>query len=165
MTLEDVRDQLARTLEESATTVVFAESCTGGLCAATMAQVDGISSHLCGSAVTYMPAVKQAWLDVKPTTIAAHTCESLEVAEEMAFGVLQRTQEAAWAASVVGDLADGKVHRIFISIFGRDGQTIVKHQTEVRLLFADTRVERQREAARSVLEMLCRVILKANSLE
>ena len=44
---------LARQLAETRTRLVLAESCTGGLAAATLAAIPGISHWLCGSAVTY----------------------------------------------------------------------------------------------------------------
>ena len=155
MTLEDSRDQLGRALQALHTSVVFAESCTAGLCAAVMAQYDGISAHLCGSAVTYMPAVKQSWLNVQADTIEAHTCESSEVAEEMATGAIRITPSAEWAAAVVGHLAADQDRRVYVAIARRNDPADPQVVCAIdRTLTALTRVDRQREAARIVLDTL-----------
>jgi PncC family amidohydrolase len=161
MDLEEARDKLAAALAKKNVKVVFAESCTAGLCSATMGQVDGISSHLCGSAVTYRPEAKKQWLGIGSATIEEHTCESAEVAEQMALGVIRKTPEADWAAAVVGHIAEGQDWFAYVSVVGRDGtgaRNPVKHFTWVRALVGPTRFERQREAAQIVLESLWQAI-------
>ena len=68
--------------------VVFAESCTAGLIAATLARVPGISNHLCGSAVVYRNETKTAWLSVSADDLADETIGPVSepVAESMGSG-------------------------------------------------------------------------------
>lgn len=105
---EKMEDKLAveigKLLKEREEKVIFAESCTAGNLSSTLGQVPGISSHLCGSAVTYRPTLKMKWLGVKLKTIAKHTTESQQVAAEMAVGVIKKCAEANWSVSIVGHM-------------------------------------------------------------
>ena len=94
--------RLVERLAENNVRVVFAESCTGGLVAATLAEVPGVSEFLCGSAVTYREDTKCEWLGVSADDIARHSAVSESVAGQMAIGVLERTPEADLAASITG---------------------------------------------------------------
>ena len=49
--------------------IVFAESCTAGLLAATLGQIAGVSEVLCGSAVTYRNLTKANWLGIDPALL------------------------------------------------------------------------------------------------
>jgi nicotinamide-nucleotide amidase len=155
MSLEEARDQLAAVVKTHDTRIVFAESCTAGLCSATMAQVEGISSHLCGSAATYIPELKQAWLRVSPETMKQRTCESQQVADEMARGVLQIAPVAHWSAAVVGHLAGDLECLVYVAVARRDesGEPVIAQQCQ-RPLLAATRPDRAREAAALVLTTL-----------
>ena len=163
--LTAARDRLAATLVATGAKIVFAESCTAGLCSATMAQVDGISAHLCGSAVTYTPELKQAWLGVPADTIEQHTCESQAVANAMALGVLTRCEQAQWSAAVVGHLASDEQCRAYVAVAqrGERGSMIVNYMLD-RALIEATREQRQREAAVLVLEALSDSILSSKAL-
>lgn len=66
--------------------ISFAESCTGGLCAAGIVAVPDASSVLDASFVTYANEAKTALVGVDPDTLAAHGAVSEEVAGEMAAG-------------------------------------------------------------------------------
>jgi competence/damage-inducible protein CinA C-terminal domain len=65
----------------------FAESCTAGLVAATLASVPGASRVFPGSLVTYSDRSKIERLNVTPETIARHGAVSAQCAVEMAWGV------------------------------------------------------------------------------
>jgi len=163
MDLQTTRDKLAVALKQCGTNIVFAESCTAGLCSATMGQVDGISAHLSGSAVTYRSDTKLRWLGVRSSTIDEHSSESVQIAEEMALGVLEKTPEADWATAVVGHLADGQEPCVCISIVRREdnhAREPVKHVTIVRPLRAESRLQRQLEATQIVLETLWQAVQK-----
>ena len=148
--IDDARDRLASLLKDRDLKVVFAESCTGGLVSATLAQVSGISNYLCGSAVTYRPAAKQRWLGVPSDTIDEHSCESQQVADEMVLGALKTTPEADWAASVVGH-CEGEGF-VWISVARRDASGRINLQdTHAQPLEQLARIDRQREAAAIVL--------------
>lgn len=147
--------QLVRRLAETGTRVVFAESCTGGLIAAELAKIPGVSEFLCGSAVTYRSDTKVQWLGVSSDDIQQHTAVSRPVALQMASGVLARTPEASMSASITGHLGpdappefDGV---IFVAIATRNRDGSLGEECARYQLAGSERLERQREAAELVL--------------
>ncbi len=93
--------ELVELLTEKKMTVTAAESCTGGLIAATIVDVPGASNVLRESYVTYAVSSKEKLLGVSPGTVAVHTVVSAEVAEEMAKGAA-KSAGADLAISVTG---------------------------------------------------------------
>ena len=69
-------------------TLATAESCTGGLVAATSSEISGSSLVLDRGFVTYSNTAKQQMLGVTPATIDVFGSVSRECAEEMAKGAL-----------------------------------------------------------------------------
>lgn len=67
--------------------ISFAESCTGGLCAARLISVPDASAVLDASVITYSNQSKMDYLGVNPDTIERFGVVSEEVALEMAEGV------------------------------------------------------------------------------
>ena len=160
--LEESARQLARQLAETRTRLVLAESCTGGLAAATLAAIPGISQWLCGSAVTYREQSKIDWLGVSAADIARVTAVSAEVARAMAWGVLLRTSEADLAVSVTGHLGpdapaayDGLV---WLGVARRHAGWIESPSAVRHILTNTLRVQRQREAATLVLRQAGREV-------
>lgn len=82
-------------------TVATAESCTGGLVAATITAVPGSSGYFLGAVVSYADAVKASLLGVAPALLARHGAVSAEVARAMAEGCRARLG-VTLAASVTG---------------------------------------------------------------
>jgi nicotinamide-nucleotide amidase len=68
----------------------LAESCSGGLLAARITNLPGASAYMAGSVVSYSNEAKADLLGVDPELIAARGAVSLEVAEQMAHGALDR---------------------------------------------------------------------------
>jgi nicotinamide-nucleotide amidase len=68
--------------------IAAAESCTGGLLAATLTEVAGSSDVFERGFVTYSNEAKESMIGVAPVTIASHGAVSRETAEAMAAGVL-----------------------------------------------------------------------------
>jgi nicotinamide-nucleotide amidase len=68
--------------------IAAAESCTGGLVAATFTEIPGSSDVFERGFVTYSNEAKQTMLGVAPTTLAKHGAVSRETAEAMAKGAL-----------------------------------------------------------------------------
>jgi len=87
--------------------LVLAESCTGGLAAALLARIPGVSEFLCGSAVVYQVETKARWLRVSRRLLRDPGPVSCEVATAMATGALQATPHADIAAAVTGHLGPG----------------------------------------------------------
>ena len=68
--------------------LAVAESCTGGLLAATLTEIPGSSDVFERGFVTYSNEAKEAMLGVAPLTLAMHGAVSRETAEAMASGAL-----------------------------------------------------------------------------
>ncbi|EYE89179.1 damage-inducible protein CinA [Fervidicella metallireducens AeB] len=68
-------------------TISTAESCTGGLVAATLINYPGISSVFYEGAVTYSNESKIKRLNVKECTLKKYGAVSFQTAEEMAEGI------------------------------------------------------------------------------
>lgn len=150
-------ERLANQLQDRNIKIVFAESCTGGLVSALMAQIPGISDFLCGSAVTYRNDTKTKWLGVPQELLLDPGPVSAEVARAMAEAVLQRTPEAAIAASVTGHLGpnapaeqDGLIWVGVAQRAGPGGEVTTTAQSH-RLSKSESRPQRQQSAARHVL--------------
>ncbi len=86
--------------------VVAAESCTGGLVAATLTEIAGSSDVFERGFVTYSNEAKQAMLGVSSATLASHGAVSRETAVEMAKGALAHAP-AELAVSITGIAGPG----------------------------------------------------------
>ncbi|HEY4227582.1 MAG TPA: CinA family protein [Candidatus Limnocylindrales bacterium] len=134
-------------------TVAFAESCTGGLVAATITEVPGSSGYFLGGIVSYADAAKEVLLDVPAHVLAAHGAVSAQVAMAMAMGARARFA-ADVAASVTGIAGpDGgseakPVGLTYVGVADADG-------TDVRrFTFSGDRTANREAAARAMLEWL-----------
>ena len=87
--------------------VVTAESCTGGLLAASLSGFPGSTRFLVGSFVTYRPSLKIAALGVSVGLIAERTVYDPEVARQMATGALKGAPEADLALAITGVAGPG----------------------------------------------------------
>lgn len=131
--------RLARALKQSGVQLVLAESCTGGLAAATLAQNPGISRHLCGSAVVYQSETKAQWLKIPRSYLKKQGTESLAVTERLARQILEQTRHATISAAITGDLgplpaAPKKVGVIFVACAIKTrGATKIKFSAQIRL--------------------------------
>ncbi|WP_394754036.1 CinA family protein [Crenothrix sp.] len=94
------------------TTIALAESCTGGLIAATLTEVAGSSAWFDRGFVTYSNQAKIDLLGVKPETLQQYGAVSAETATQMVSGALAHSN-AGCAIAVTG-------------IAGPDGGTLEK---------------------------------------
>ena len=156
--LDDLAVDLVAGLESNDLRLVLAESCTGGLVAATLARVPGVSKWLAGSMVVYQEASKVSWLGVASETLEEFTAVSAPVAHQMVTGVLRATSHADLAAAVTGHLGpaapEGFDGLVYVGT-GRRGRP--PQVRELRLKSAK-RVGRQREAAAATIEALLGVL-------
>ncbi len=156
--LAEAAARLAVALERTGQRIVFAESCTAGLVAASLGQIAGISRWLCGSFVVYQEASKQQWLGVSAESLQQYTAVSGAVAIEMAQGALLRTAHADLAVSITGHLGPGAPPNqdglAFVAIAGRNradqSLPIEVHRLDLPPML---RPDRQQLAARSVLDI------------
>ena len=153
-------------LAERGERIVLAESCTGGLVTATLAKVPGVSEHLCGGMVTYRNETKEAWLKVRPRTLARYTAVSEQTAKEMVRGVMEATPCADWGASVTGHFGphapkelDGMV---FVALARRKGTKRIEYLgCERYRLLASSRLQRRDETVTLVLDLIADVVVSS----
>ena len=163
-TLSNAARDLVDQLSQRNLRIVFAESCTGGLVAATLTQIPGVSSWLCGSAVTYQEETKQAWLDVSERDLKQFTAVSEQVTRVMAWGVLRQTPQADVAVSVTGHLgpdAPREIDGIIFVASVRRGQSESEVETMRVKLKQTERQPRQVEATEVVLRFAMRSCSKS----
>ena len=109
---QNLADVVAEKLLASGLSLSCAESCTGGLFAAALTNVPGISKIFDRGFVTYSNKAKIEELGVSPQTLEEYGAVSEETAKEMAIGVY-RTTKSNICISVTG-------------IAGPDGGTEIK---------------------------------------
>ena len=78
-------------LNKAGLTVATAESCTGGLLAAALTSVTGVSRVFNEGYVTYANAAKESLLGVRADTLRRYGAVSKQVAVEMAAGARRRS--------------------------------------------------------------------------
>lgn len=156
MGIERQAKELADVLASHQIRIVLAESCTAGLAAASLAQIPGISDWLCGSAVTYREATKQAWLDVSASDLRDYSAVSEPVAVQMALGVLNLTAEADVSGSITGHLGPGAPPEldgvIYVAVARREQGHAVLLEVQRATLKEKDRRERQAEATAYLFE-------------
>lgn len=107
--------------------ITFAESCTGGLLAASLVDLPSASCVLNESYVTYANEAKCALLGVSSETLTAYGAVSIETAAEMAEGAARRAHaDAAVAVSGIagpGGATEGKPVGTVAFGFYLDGKT------------------------------------------
>jgi len=101
MDVNTAKQSLYEYLKKNNKTITFAESCTGGMIAASFCDISGVSSVYKGSMVSYSDEVKVNNLNVNHETIERYTAVSDKTAEEMAVNAA-RIFNADYAISVTG---------------------------------------------------------------
>lgn len=90
--LHDLVLKLGEQLRKRQFTFATAESCTGGLVAATITDIAGVSAWYEGSVVSYSNRVKTIALGVPEEMLEKHGAVSEEVANAMCEGLLENLQ-------------------------------------------------------------------------
>jgi nicotinamide-nucleotide amidase len=110
-----------------------AESCTGGLLAATLTEIPGSSDVFERGFVTYSNEAKQVMLGVTPVTLAKRGAVSRETAEAMATGVLAHAPVDI-AVSITGIAGPGgavpgkPVGLVYLAAASRSGRLIQRER-------------------------------------
>jgi len=98
---ENLPTVLIKELLKRNESIVFAESCTGGLLSAQITSVPGSSKIFKGSVIAYSNELKNLLLDVPKDLLNNYGAVSEEVAESMAIGAKNKLN-SDWAISVSG---------------------------------------------------------------
>jgi len=104
--MREVAERVLFTCRKRGFKVVTAESCTGGLIAATLTAIAGSSNVVDRAFVTYSNEAKREMLGVPWDALLGHGAVSEPVARAMATGALARS-EATLAVSVTGVAGPG----------------------------------------------------------
>jgi len=155
---------LIKELSKRNQTIVFAESCTGGLLSSSLTSISGSSQVFQGSIISYSNELKNSLLDISEEKLTKYGAVSEEVCEAMAINVKKKLG-ADWAIAISGIAGpnggsqDKPVGLVYISISGPN-----KHITNIKKLFNSTRnrVEIQTLSVNVCLNSL-RLILLSNS--
>ncbi|MEJ2115528.1 MAG: CinA family protein, partial [Gammaproteobacteria bacterium] len=101
LSIEALIDELAEMLVNKNLKLAVAESCTGGMLAQQCTARSGSTKWFECGFVTYSNASKTSILGVEVKVLSEHGAVSLQVAEQMAMGVL-RNCDADISASITG---------------------------------------------------------------
>jgi PncC family amidohydrolase len=116
-------------------TVALAESCTGGLVAASITAVAGSSGYFLGGVVSYANEAKEELLGVPSAALAAHGAVSAQVAKAMAHGARSRFG-ADIAAAITGiagpdgGSAEKPVGLVYVGLAREDGVDVRRVQLD-----------------------------------
>ena len=155
---------LIKELTERNQTIVFAESCTGGLLSSSLTSISGSSQVFKGSIVSYSNELKNSLLNISEEKLTKYGAVSEEVCESMAINVKEKLG-ADWAIAISGIAGpnggsqDKPVGLVHISISGPNN-----YITNIKKIFNSTRnrVEIQTLSVNVCLNSL-RLILLSNS--
>ncbi len=167
MSNESLVEQAARVLDACrrvGVRLATAESCTGGLVAATLTEIAGSSDVVERGFVTYSNEAKIEQLGVPASEIALYGAVSEEVARAMAEGALARAR-AEIAVAVTGIAGPGgatatkPVGLVHIACARRGGATL--HERHV--FPADRATVRRASVERALTMILMQVDMKTSS--
>jgi len=155
---------LIKALAKKKETVVFAESCTGGLLSSSITSISGSSQVFKGSIVSYSNELKKSLLNISQEKLTNYGAVSEEVCEAMAVNAKEKL-EADWAIAISGIAGpnggskEKPIGLVYISISGPNN-----HITNIKKLFNSTRnrIEIQTLSVNVCLNSL-RLILLSNS--
>ncbi len=155
---------LIKELTERKQTIVFAESCTGGLLSSSLTSISGSSQVFKGSIVSYSNELKNSLLNISEEKLTKYGAVSEEVCASMAINVREKLG-ADWAIAISGIAGpnggsqDKPVGLVYIAITGPNN-----HITNIKKIFNSTRnrIEIQTLSVNVCLNSL-RLILLSNS--
>ncbi len=151
--IRSIRASLVSYLKSKSKTISIAESCTGGLLAAKLIAINGASSVIEGSMVTYSDRIKKEWLGVKESTLKEFGAVSKECVTEMLSGVKRVANSnisvaISGIAGPTGGSEEKSVGTVYIGVQNEDS-IVVK-----RFNFNGDRGFIQEQSARAAIEMI-----------
>ncbi len=126
---ENLPTVLIKELIKRNESIVFAESCTGGLLSSQITSVAGSSKVFKGSVIAYSNEIKSLILNVPKDLLSNYGAVSEEVAESMATGVKNKFN-SDWAISVSGIAGPSgaselkPIGLVYIAITGPNNETL-----------------------------------------
>ena len=135
-------------------TLSLAESCTGGLLAATLCSYPGVSSIFGLGVIAYSNEMKNKLLKVKKRTLSKRGAVSVQVVREMAEGVL-KLSGADFAISIsgiagpTGGTSEKPVGTVWFCVAEKNGGYIAK-----KYQFSGSRREIQKQAEKESWKIL-----------
>lgn len=158
----NLSERVVKKLKELAMTIAVAESCTGGMLAATLIDVPGVSEVFLEGLVVYHDEAKNSRLGVASKTLEAYGAVSLETAREMVVKLSKQTG-ANVSVSITGIAGPGggtdekPVGTIYIGIL-IDGNIQV-----VKCHFSGSREKVRDRAMNQALYLLFRMLTDLNT--
>ena len=155
---------LIKELAKRNQTIVFAESCTGGLLSSSITSISGSSQVFQGSIISYSNELKHSLLNISEDKLKKYGAVSEEVCEAMSINVKEKLR-ADWAIAIsgiagpTGGSKEKPVGLVYISIAGPNN-----HISNIKKIFNSTlnRIEIQTLSVNVCLNSL-RLILLSNS--
>lgn len=159
---ENLETAVVRLLIKYGLTVTTAESCTGGMLAARLVNVPGVSEVFREGFITYSNKAKRKILDVNKATLRKYGAVSKEVAKEMATGGVFATDADVCVAITGlagpdGETEDKPIGLVYIACYLKDNVTVEKYQ------FKGNRNKIREQSVVKALDMLRRSILEQYS--
>ncbi|MCI8512164.1 MAG: nicotinamide-nucleotide amidohydrolase family protein [Lachnospiraceae bacterium] len=156
---ETMEEAVVRLLVKYGLTVTTAESCTGGMIAAKLVNVPGVSDVFNQGFITYSNKAKRRLLDVSKATLKKYGAVSEQTAREMALGgIMASDADACMAVTGIagpdGGSEEKPVGLVYIACCMKDEVTVEECH------FHGTRAEIREQAAVSALDLLRRMIIR-----
>ena len=157
-TLEEV---VARLLEERGLTLAVAESCTGGLIANLLTNVNGSSKFFERGVVTYSNGSKVELLKVNEDILAQFGAVSLQVARQMAEGIkaISGTDIGISVTGIMGPTGASSDKPVGLAYIGLCDDKVC---TAKKVVFGNNRLINKERTATAALDMLRRYLLGIN---
>jgi len=151
--LDEQAERLMRRLCDAEMSIATAESCTGGMLAALLTDIEGAGHAFDRGFVTYSKESKTDQLGIEPSLLDHNDAVSEVVARAMAEGALKRSQ-ATIAIGITGfagpagpDKEEGLVH---MALARREGRTVHREEHFGAVGRGEVRVK----SLKAMLEML-----------
>ena len=156
---ESLEMAVVRLLKKNGLTVTTAESCTGGMLAARLVNVPGVSDVYREGYITYSNKAKRRLLDVNKSTLKKYGAVSEQTAREMAIGgVFANGADVCVATTGIagpdGGTEEKPVGLVYISCYLKDKVTVERFQ------FKGNREKIREQTVVKALDLLRRAILK-----
>ena len=156
---ESLEMAVVRLLKKNGLTVTTAESCTGGMLAARLVNVPGVSDVYREGYITYSNKAKRRLLDVNKSTLKKYGAVSEQTAREMAIGgVFANGADVCVATTGIAGPHPGTEEKpvglVYISCYLKDKVTVERFQ------FKGNREKIREQTVVKALDLLRRSILK-----